>query len=345
MNGKIFTKKVLDGLALGIVVALVPNAVLGAILKPYAGNASVALLIDSLVIMQGLCAALVGLLIGLQFGFNPMKSSIIGAAAFISSGVIKHTPNGFVMRGIGDLINVTIFAALAVLVTLWLDNKLGSLTIIFQPIIVGGFVGFVGLLALPYVAMITAAIGSVIITFTTMQPLLMAVLITISFAIIIISPISTVAIAYAIGLTGLASGAANMGVTVTCAVLVVGSIFAKNKSGVTLAAFFGAMKMFIPNIVQNPIMYLPIISTAVVSGVGVRVLNILGTKESAGFGIAGMVGPIKAYSKLVELGASMPFARIIIAYLVLPFGTAILTHILFSKVLKLYKADIYKFGE
>lgn len=345
MSSKLFIKKVLDGLALAIVVALIPNAVLGAVLAPYKANMYVKLFIDSMIIMQGLCAALVGLLVGLQFGFNPMKSTIIGAATFISSGVVAFNAQagGYRLAGIGDLINVTIFAAIAVLVTILLDTKLGSLTIIFQPIIVGAGVGFLGLLALPYVSQITKAIGDLILYFTSMQPLIMAVLITISFAILIISPISTVAIAYAIGLTGLSSGAANMGVAVTAAVLVIGSISAKNKSGITLAALFGAMKMFIPNIVASPIMYLPIIVTATVSGVTVRILNILGTKASAGFGIVGLVGPIEAYNQYLQLGTNLPFVRLIIAYLIVPFGVAILTHILFTKVFKLYSSDIYKF--
>ncbi|VWL84826.1 PTS sugar transporter subunit IIC [Oceanivirga miroungae] len=345
MSKKLFIKKVLDGLALAIVVALIPNAVLGAILKPYAANAYIKLFIDSMVIMQGLCAALVGLLVGLQFGFNPMKSTIIGAATFISSGVISFNAQAgmYKMAGIGDLINVTLFAAVAVLVTMYLDNKLGSLTIIFQPIIVGAGVGFLGLLALPYVAQITKSIGDLILYFTNLQPLMMSILITISFAIIIISPISTVAIAYAIGLTGLSSGAANMGVTVTAAVLVVGSIAAKNKSGITLAALFGAMKMFFPNIVENPIMYLPIIVTSIASGITVRVVGILGNKASAGFGIVGLVGPIEAYNQFVSMGTSLALVRLVIAYLIVPFGVAIITHFLFTKVFKLYSSDIYKF--
>lgn len=74
----------------------------------------------------------------------------------------------------------------------------------------------------------------------------MAILIAMSFSVIIISPISTVAIAYAIGLSGLASGVANLGIVATTAVLVMGSIKV-NKSGVSVAILLGAMKMMIPN--------------------------------------------------------------------------------------------------
>jgi len=67
----------------------------------------------------------------------------------------------------------------------------------------------------------------------------------------------------------------------------------------------------------------------------------MGDKVSAGFGIAGLVGPIKAY----ELLSGSPAVRIgalLIAYLVVPFGCALLLHILFTKIIKLYKPEIYK---
>lgn len=40
-----------------------------------------------------------------------------------------------------------------------LGEKLGSLTLVLQPIIVGAGVGFIGLLMLPYVKAISVAIG------------------------------------------------------------------------------------------------------------------------------------------------------------------------------------------
>ena len=55
--------------------------------------------------------------------------------------------------------------------------------------------------------MITAAIGQVINEFTTLQPILMSILICCSFATLIISPISTVAIGLAIQLNGVSAGA------------------------------------------------------------------------------------------------------------------------------------------
>jgi len=110
---------------------------------------------------------------------------------------------------------------------------------------------------------------------------------------------------------------------------------------IVAAIALGGMKLMIPNLVRYPIMALPVVLTAAASGIAGRFLGIMGDKVSAGFGIAVLVGPIKAY----ELLSGSPAVRIgalLIAYLVVPFGCALLLHILFTKIIKLYKLEIYK---
>ena len=342
---KDFLNKLLFGMALAVVITLAPYAILGSILKPYAQFSSVRTFLDALVMLQGLLSLLTGILVALRFNFNPIQTSIIGAVAFISSGVIKHSDAGFMLMGIGDLLNVLIFTSVAVLVTQWLGQKLGSLTIIFQPIIVGAFLGFLGLLALPYVSAITLGIGNLILYFTQLQPLLMSMLIAISFAVLIISPISTVAISLIIGLTGLASGAANLGVTSTTAVLIVGSLFARNKSGITLAILLGAMKMMIPNLFKSPIMYMAIILNAICCGLATYFFHITGTAKSGGFGIVGMIGPIETYQQLINTGNTHPILTLSMVYLFIPFGCAILLHLALSKFTYRYSSRIYHFND
>ena len=58
--------------------------------------------------------------------------------------------------------------------------------------------------------MITTGIGNMVNSFTELQPVLMCMLISMVFSFIIISPLSTVAIAIAIGITGLAAGSASI---------------------------------------------------------------------------------------------------------------------------------------
>ena len=334
---KDYLNKVLAGTASGIVIGLIANAILGGIFKaliPYGTIfATLALIVST---MQFLTPALVGVLVGMQFKLKPMESVIIGAATFLGSGAYVATDAGIMLVGIGDLVNVMLMAGLAVFVTRLLDGKLGSLTLILLPILVGAGVGTVGLLTLPYVSLVTSTIGNIINSFTQLQPLVMAVLISVAFSILIISPISTVAIGIAIGISGLGAGAAAIGVTACTAVLVIGSRKV-NQSGTTLAILLGAMKMMMPNLVKYPRILVPIITNAILSGIGAYLINIQGLPQTAGFGIVGLVGPIQA----VEMGTSL--LMVIVAYFVIPFVGALLIDLLFNKVLKIYEHEIFKF--
>ena len=86
------------------------------------------------------------------------------------------------------------------------------MALIVYPTIVGGLSATIGVLILPYVHMITTGIGNMVNSFTELQPVLMCMLISMVFSFIIISPLSTVAIAIAIGITGLAAGSASIGI-------------------------------------------------------------------------------------------------------------------------------------
>ncbi|MGX7058927.1 PTS transporter subunit IIC [Vagococcus humatus] len=349
MSGKDFLFKVLNGTAIGIIVGLIPNAVLGEIFKALNGPIWDTLY-QVVFSLQFATPAIIGVLVGLQFGFNAMQATTIGTATFVASGAVKltmATVNGiekptWVGGGIGDLINVMITAAIASYVVLKIKDHLGSLNAILLPILGGALPAAIGVFLLPYVSKITALIGSMINGFTTLQPVVMSVLISITFSILIISPISTVAIGLAIGLEGISSGSAAIGVAACTAVLVVASMKV-NESGTTLAILLGAMKMMMPNMVKKPVILVPIICTAAVSGVVSALLNIQGIPSSAGFGLVGLVGPIHAFQLL---GGSTvgKLISVTIAFIVVPFVVGFLMNYLFGKVLKLYGEDAFKYN-
>ncbi|SEK56260.1 hypothetical protein SAMN04488700_0873 [Carnobacterium iners] len=336
-TGKDYLNKVLSGTASGIVIGLIANAILGSVFKALIPYGSIFVLLASVVmIMQFITPVIIGVLVGLQFKLNGMESVVVGAAAFLGSGAYKVTETGVQLVGIGDLINVMLISAIAVFVTRLLQGKLGSLTLILMPIIVSVGVGTLGLIILPYVGIITSTIGSVINSFTSLQPLLMTILIAIAFSIIIISPISTVAIGIAIGVTGLGAGAAAVGITACTAILVIGSLRI-NKTGTTLAILLGAMKMMIPNLIKHPKIVIPVVINAFFSGIGVYMLTIQGTPQSAGFGIVGLVGPIQSFN----MGASL--ISVLLAYFVIPFVGGFIIDFVCTKVLHLYEHDIFEF--
>ena len=248
----------------------------------------------------------------------------------------------WMITGIGDLINTMITAAIAVLFILLIQHRVGSMALIVFPTVVGGISGAIGILILPYTKMITTAIGNMVNGFTELQPIVMSILISMVFSLIIISPLSTVAIAFAIGITGLAAGSASIGISATEAVLIIGTSKV-NRLGVPLSVFFGGVKMMIPNMVKYPILMLPILTTAIVSGLVSALVGIHGTKESAGFGFIGMVGPINAFKFMEVDSAWLSVLLIVVAFFVVPFVTAWLADIIYRKVFRLYTNDIFKF--
>ncbi|MCL6221598.1 PTS transporter subunit IIC [Streptococcus dysgalactiae subsp. equisimilis] len=339
-----FMNKVLAGTAIAIVVALIPNAILATFLKPLLPNAAAAEFLHIVQVFQFFTPIMAGFLIGQQFKFNPMQQLAVGGAAYIGSGAWAYTEvvqkgvatGTFQLRGIGDLINMMITASLAVLAVKYFGNKFGSLTIILLPIIIGTGVGYIGWKLLPYVSYVTTLIGQGINSFTTLQPILMSILIAVAFSLIIVSPISTVAIGLAIGLNGMAAGAASMGIASTAAVLVWATLKV-NKSGVPIAIALGAMKMMMPNFLKHPIMAIPMVVTAAISSLTVPLFNLVGTPASSGFGLVGAVGPI------ASLAGGSSVLIIILAWIVVPFVVAFAAHKVAKDILKLYKEDIFVF--
>ncbi|WP_218655281.1 PTS transporter subunit IIC [Streptococcus dysgalactiae] len=339
-----FMNKVLAGTAIAIVVALIPNAILATFLKPLLPNAAAAEFLHIVQVFQFFTPIMAGFLIGQQFKFNPMQQLAVGGAAYIGSGAWAYTEvvqkgvatGTFQFRGIGDLINMMITASLAVLAVKYFGNKFGSLTIILLPIIIGTGVGYIGWKLLPYVSYVTTLIGQGINSFTTLQPILMSILIAVAFSLIIVSPISTVAIGLAIGLNGMAAGAASMGIASTAAVLVWATLKV-NKSGVPIAIALGAMKMMMPNFLKHPIMAIPMVVTAAISSLTVPLFNLVGTPASSGFGLVGAVGPI------ASLAGGSSVLIIILAWVVVPFAVAFAAHKVSKDILKLYKEDIFVF--
>ena len=343
---KTFFNNILAGTATGIIVGLIPNAVVSAILKLFGQNAITASIGQALLIFQCATPLLIGALIAIQFKMVPLDVAIVAAAAYVGSGVTKFVPQivnpatkaqgVFVSAGTGDLINTMITAGLAVFLLFLVGERFGSVKIVAAPIIIGVGAGWIGLLILPYVSKITTWLGTVINSFTDLQPILMCILISCMFSILIVSPISTVAIGMAIQLNGLSAGAAAMGVAATTIVLVVHS-WRTNKSGVTIAIALGAMKMMMPNLFRHPIILLPSLITAIVSAIPVALFHVSGTPASAGFGLVGIVGPLAS----MDAGKySLNFIMALLVWIVIPAIVAVICRFLFEKVLHIYDEKV-----
>ncbi|HEY4537846.1 MAG TPA: PTS sugar transporter subunit IIC [Erysipelothrix sp.] len=342
MSTKEFLNKILNGAAMGIVVGLIPSAIFGAIFSALAQYSSVFATLSQIVTaITFTVPALVGMFIALEFKLTSIESAALIGATFVSSGAARLVDGAWVLKGTGDLINIMITASIAVLIIKWYDNRVKNLGIVIVPILGGVVPAFIGLLTLPYVGQLTGLLGSLIANFTNLQPLLMMILIAICFALIIVTPLSTVAIAYAISIAGLGAGAANVGITATLFTLAYGSSRVNSK-GTTFSLFFAGPKMLMPNYLGNPIMSLPIVINATVTGLAAYIFKIQGTTASAGFGLTGLAGPINAFS-FMEGNVVVKIVILLVQYLVVPLGIAMITHTIFTKM-GLYEDEMYTFA-
>ena len=340
---KDFFSKLLTGMSIGIVVSLIPNALLGEILKlliphyPVLQN-----LLDLTVIVTSLLPVLIGVMVGVTFKLSSIQTASIGIATMIGSGVVQKTAEGlFTLNGIGVVINAGVTAGLTVLFVQFLGNRLREYSILLMPTLSILIPGMIGYLILPFVQDTTGLLGDLIAKLTTLQPIVMGALIAVAFCLIILSPISTVGVATVIMLSGIGAGAANLGIVAAGVGLAFAS-YKANSLGTALAHVLGSPKIQMRNFFMKPKIAFPMLITAAILGALAGVLNIQGTPYSAGFGLSGLVGPLN-YMNLAEGGWTVKNISIMLStFFVLPIVLNLSLIYYFSKKLKMIKPEDYK---
>lgn len=332
---KDFSNKILTGMSVGIVVALIPGALLGELAKAL----NWAQVVELTNIATRLLSVIMGLTIAMQFGLTPIQSGTLAITTAIASGAFKFVDGALVLGGIGDVINAGIFAGVAVYVMQLIGNKLKAYTILVVPALVIVGVGALGLMALPYVSSITAAIGSMVASFTTFTPVIAGILISITFAIMIVSPVSTAGVAMAIALSGVGSGAANLGITAAGFGLAVAG-YKSNGFGTSIAHFLGSPKLQMANMMKKPKIMLPIILNAAVCGATAGLLQIVGTPASAGFGISGLIGPLNHLN--IAGYSTQQILLTLLGFVVIPVVMSFVSTFIFENKLNIVSHEDYK---
>ncbi|QHP97146.1 PTS transporter subunit IIC [Staphylococcus lugdunensis] len=342
VNVKGFFSNILNAVGAGVVIALLPNALLGELLKLFEDDYQFLGMIFQLVtVIQSFMAFIIGVLAAHQFKFNGAGATLIGTSAMLGSGAIHITTSGVTLKGIGDIINVILVVIVACFLYLIFQNKFGSLEMIILPVAIPVLSGIFGLYTLPYVQTITKALGHMINSFTELNPLLMSILICVTYSLLMVTPISLVAIATAISLDGLGSGAANMGIVAACVTFIFGSLRV-NSAGVNIVLLIGAAKMMIPVYLKHLIIMIPLAINGVIGGVIAYSIGIKGTPLSAGFGYTGLVGPINALNRMTG-DVTMNIILLAFGYFIIPFASAFIIHELCKKFIPGYTNDIYRF--
>jgi uncharacterized membrane protein len=246
---------------------------------------------------------------GVEYTVGGLATAMSGPAMAVAIGSALHCPPlvlfslitvGFASNALGGA-----GGPLAVLFIAIIASEIGKMVsketrvdILVTPLVTIG-VG-VALSAWWAPALGTAAmhVGDFIMWATELQPFLMGMLVSLIVGVALTLPISSAAICAALGLTGLAGGAAVAG---CCAQMVGFAVmsFPENKWGGLVSQGIGTSMLQMGNIVKNPRIWIaPCITSMITGPIATCVfrLQMNGAAVSSGMGTCGLVGQIGVYT-------------------------------------------------
>ena len=247
----------------------------------------------------GLCSAMVGP------GMAVAIARALNAPPLVLFSLI---PVGFAtnyMGGAGGPLAVLFVAIVAAEIgkAVSKETKIDILVTPIVTVLVG--VGFAALIAAP-VGRAASAVGQAIMWATELQPFFMGIIVSVVIGVALTLPISSAAICAALGLTGLAGGAAVAG---CCAQMIGFAVmsFPENRWGGLAAQGLGTSMLQMGNIVRNPRVWIPpTLASAITGPVATCLLRLEmnGAPVSSGMGTCGLVGQIGVYTGWVSDVAS-----------------------------------------
>ena len=279
-----YTINVLNFMAQGLFSSLI----IGLILKQFGDKLGIPMLSDFGRMAQFMMGPAIGAAVayGVKAPVLSIFSSIItgalGAGTIFLSGTIYAIKIG---EPVGALFAALIGAEAGKLI----HNKT-KLNIILVPAttIISG--GLASIFISPFMSSVMTTLGQMVNYATELQPIPMGILVSTIMGMVLTLPISSAALAIALKLDGLAAGAATVG----CCAQMVGfavASYRENKLGGLVAQGLGTSMLQVPNIVRNPLIWIPpTIASAILGPIASAVFKMKSNSVGAGMGTSGLVG-------------------------------------------------------
>ena len=311
----------LGSMALGLFSSLL----VGLILDQIGSKLGISMLVDFGRVAKFLMGPAIG--IAVAYGRKApalvvFSSAITGA---IGAGTIFLNQAGAYGIKIGEPMGAFIAALVGVEVGKFISGKT-KVDIVLVPsfVIIAG--GIAGKYISPVVSALMSALGSIINTATVMNPIPMGIIVSTVVGVVLTLPISSAALAIALGLNGLAGGAATVG----CCTQMVGFAIAsyrENKMGGLIAQGIGTSMLQMPNIIRNPMIWIPpTLASAILGPLSTTIFKMENVPEGAGMGTSGLVGQFGTFAAMSGTSSGgVILLKILILHILLP---AILTLII-----------------
>ena len=308
---KFLNKLFIDGFS-GMAFGLFSTLIIGTILQQI-GNAIDHEIGGYIFAIGKIAASLMGAGIGCgvaaKFGEKPLvtlSSAATGMIGAFATKILAGTMiDGAVVSyaGPGEPMGAFVAAFVGIEIGHLVAGKT-KLDIILTPIVTIGSGAAAGLLIGPYISQFMTWLGSLINWGTEQQPIIMGIVVSVLMGIFLTLPISSAAIGVALGLSGIAAGAAVAGCCANMVGFAVAS-YRDNGFGGLVAQGIGTSMLQMPNIVKKPIIWLPaIIASAVTGPISSALLGMVNNSTGAGMGTAGLVGQIMGYQELTAAGVT-----------------------------------------
>ena len=183
------------------------------------------------------------------------------------------------------------------------------------------------------------AFGRFIENATELRPFIMGIVVSVSVGMALTLPISSAALCIAIGLSGIAAGAATAG---CCAQMVGFAVmsFKENRWGGLVSQGIGTSMLQMPNIIKNPLIWIPPTLAAAITGpIATCVFQLENVPIGAGMGTCGLVGPFGIITAMPDGGARMWFGILLVCFILPAILTCIFGEI-FRKLNWIKEGDL-----
>lgn len=287
---------VLNGMAQGLFASLL----IGLIIKQIGVLGEIPSLVTFGNVAQSLMGPAIGAGVAHSIGAPPLAIFASVIAGAIGAGSINFE-TGAAVISVGEPVGAFVAALIGAHVGKLVSGKT-KVDIVLVPIVTILIGGFVGVYISPYISSFMNAIGEFINMATTLHPIPMGIIISVVMGMILTLPISSAAIAISLNLSGLAAGAATVG----CAANMIGFAvisYRENGPGGLIAQGIGTSMLQVPNIIRNPLIWIPaIIASAILGPVSTVILGMKSNSTGAGMGTSGLVGQ---FAVIETMGSSV----------------------------------------
>lgn len=311
----------LGSMALGLFSSLI----VGLILDQIGSKLGITILVDLGRVAKFLMGPAIG--IAVAYGRKAPALAVFSSAVTGAVGagtVFLNAANQYGIRT-GEPMGAFIAALVGVEIGRLVAGKTKvDIVLVPSAVIIAG--GIVGKYISPVVSALMAALGAIINTATVMNPIPMGILVSVIMGMVLTLPISSAALAIGLGLSGLAGGAATVGCSAQMVGFAVAS-YRENKMGGLIAQGLGTSMLQVPNIIRNPLIWIPpTLASAILGPFSTTLFRMENVPEGAGMGTSGLVGQFGTFAAMSGIeGGGTILLKILILHIVLP---AILTLII-----------------